>query len=165
MFGIDLDKLILVGVLVGLIVGPTRLKEWRRKLPQLVGRVHALYQQGRADVTRDLNELAPDWRDYGPRQLHPRRILAELQADMRRTAVDGDPEVNAPARPSETPVESAAEGLEQAERGPTSGRAALDLGELAAESPDEDASRHVAADGDRTGDDGPRSDVRAPHRE
>lgn len=86
MFGIDVDKLLLVGILVGLIVGPTRLRGWRRELPRIVGRVHALYQQGRADVTRDLDDLAPDWREYDPRQFHPRRILRDLGADVRREA-------------------------------------------------------------------------------
>jgi sec-independent protein translocase protein TatB len=107
-FGIELDKLLFVGVLVGLIVGPTRLNEWRRKLPQVVGRVHALYQQGRAQVTRDLDDMAPDWREYDPRQLDPRRVLRELGADVRKAAESDGGRVGSGPRPGEAPVESEA---------------------------------------------------------
>lgn len=106
MFGIEFDKLLLVGILVGVIVGPARLREWRRKLPQIVGRVHALYQQGRAEVTKDLDELAPDWREYDPRQLHPRRILRDLGADLRQAADGGDPGAEDAGRTGEPSVES-----------------------------------------------------------
>lgn len=116
MFGIELDKLIFVGVLIGLIVGPARLVEWRRKVPQIVGRVHALYQQGRAQVTRDLDDMAPDWREYDPRQLHPRRILRELGADVRKvTENDGERvESNVPA--GESPVEPSARARDDQSR-------------------------------------------------
>lgn len=105
MFGIEFDKLLFVGILVGLIVGPARLNEWRRRLPQIVGRVHALYQQGRAQVTRDLDDLAPDWREYDPRQFHPRRILRELGADVRRDAESDGVRVGPGRDPGESPVE------------------------------------------------------------
>ncbi len=80
MFDFGIDKMIVVAVLVGLVMGPERLRDLRRSLPQYVGRIHALYQQGRTQVVDELNELAPDWREYDPRQLHPRRILQDLNA-------------------------------------------------------------------------------------
>lgn len=113
MFGIELDKLIFVGVLIGLIVGPARLVEWRRKLPQMIGRVHALYQQGRAQVTRDLDDMAPDWREYDPRQLHPRRILRELGADVRKAAESDGEQVNSHLSAGESPVEPAAHARDE----------------------------------------------------
>lgn len=84
-FDIGIDKLVVVGVLIGLIAGPARLREWRRALPRFVGRAHALYQQGRQQVVDDLDELAPDWREYDPRQLDPRRILRELGEEATRS--------------------------------------------------------------------------------
>lgn len=80
MFDFGIDKMIVVAVLVGLIMGPERLRELRRALPRHIGRLHALYQQGRAQVVDELNELAPDWREYDPRPLHPRRILKDIAA-------------------------------------------------------------------------------------
>lgn len=143
MFGIELDKLIFVGVLIGLIVGPSRLVEWRRKLPQMVGRVHALYQQGRAQVTRDLDDMAPDWREYDPRQLHPRRILRELGADVRRAAEsDGERverdsptgesrvEPTAQARNEQNPREAASGVGDDVEDAADAGRQEESLGDL-----------------------------------
>lgn len=87
MFDLGWDKLIVVGILIGLVAGPERLREWRRSVPRTIGRWHALYQQGRAQVVEDLDELAPDWREYDPRLLHPRRILKDLTDAARQEAV------------------------------------------------------------------------------
>ena len=84
MFDMGIDKLVIVGILIGVIAGPARLREWRRALPRFVGRVHALYQQGRSQVVGELDELAPDWREYDPRQLDPRRILRDLGEEAAR---------------------------------------------------------------------------------
>lgn len=131
MFGIELDKLIFVGVLIGLIVGPARLVGWRRKVPQMVGRVHALYQQGRAQVTRDLDEMAPDWREYDPRQLHPRRILSELGADVRKaTGSDGE-RVESGIPTGESPVEPKAHARDEQSRREAAGDARGDVGDAA----------------------------------
>lgn len=77
MFDIGIDKLMVVGVLVGLIAGPERLLSWSRTVMHGIGRMRAAYQQGKVSVVSELNELAPEWRDYDPRRLHPRRILRE----------------------------------------------------------------------------------------
>lgn len=87
MFDIGIDKLVVVGVLVGLIVGPERLREWRRALPRQLGRLYALYQQGRSQVVSELDDLAPDWREYDPRQLHPRSVLRDLEETAKSAAI------------------------------------------------------------------------------
>ncbi|MFF7681929.1 twin-arginine translocase TatA/TatE family subunit [Microbacterium sp. NPDC007973] len=87
MFDLGIDKMIVVAVLVGLIMGPERLRELRRALPRHIGRLHAMYQQGRAQVVDELNELAPDWREYDPRPLHPRRILKDIASGATESAV------------------------------------------------------------------------------
>ena len=98
MFDFGIDKMIVVAVLVGLIMGPERLRDLRHSLPQHIGRLHALYLQGRAHVVDELNELAPDWREYDPRQLHPRRILQDLNA---AAAASAPPEVSSGVGPGE----------------------------------------------------------------
>lgn len=85
-----MDKLIFVGVIVGLIIGPERLREWRHSLPRAVGRMHALYLQGKSQVVDDLNELAPDWREYDPRLLHPKRIIRDLTDAAAQQALEAD---------------------------------------------------------------------------
>lgn len=86
MFDIGIDKLVVVGILVGLIMGPERLREWRRALPRHLGRLYALYQQGRSQVVSELDDLAPDWREYDPRQLHPRSVLRDLEETAKAAA-------------------------------------------------------------------------------
>lgn len=134
MFGIDVDKLLLVGILVGLIVGPARLREWRQKLPQMIGRVHALYQQGKAGVTRDLDDLAPDWREYDPRQLHPRRVLRDLGADVRREAAGVVEGTNGVEQRGELTGESAPHALHEEGSGQSAGGIGDDV-EDAADAP------------------------------
>lgn len=90
MFDMGMDKLIFVGVIVGLIIGPERLREWRHSVPRAVGRMHALYLQGKSQVVDDLNELAPDWREYDPRLLHPKRIIRDLTDAAAQQALEAD---------------------------------------------------------------------------
>lgn len=152
MFGIELDKLLFVGILIGLIVGPARLVEWRRKLPQMVGRVHALYQQGKAQVTRDLDDMAPDWREYDPRQLHPRRILRELGADVRTAAESHGQRVASEPPMGESPVESMApardpqSGRESSRGGDDDIEGGTDTGRRTAHSGHPDESRNDPSD-------------------
>lgn len=101
MFDLGIDKMIVVAVLVGLIMGPERLRELRRALPRHVGRIHALYLQGRAQVVDELNELAPDWREYDPRQLHPRRILQDLNAASTASSSTSAEQVISSGEPGE----------------------------------------------------------------
>ncbi|WP_136585898.1 Sec-independent protein translocase subunit TatA/TatB [Microbacterium hydrothermale] len=100
MFDFGFDKMIVVAVLVGIILGPERLRELRRALPRHLGRLHELYQQGRAQVVDELNEFAPDWREYDPRQLHPRRILQDLNAAAAASAVERATSRGGPGEPS-----------------------------------------------------------------
>ncbi|SDO47035.1 hypothetical protein SAMN04487848_1046 [Microbacterium sp. ru370.1] len=101
MFDFGIDKIIVVAVLVGLIMGPERLRELRRALPRHVGRIHALYLQGRAQVVDELNELAPDWREYDPRQLHPRRILQDLNAAATASSTTSAGQMRSGGEPGE----------------------------------------------------------------
>lgn len=104
MFDFGLDKLLLVGILVGVILGPSRLRELRQTIPRSLGRLHALYLEGRSQVVDELDDLAPDWREYDPRALHPRRILRELADTAARDAAAGG------ERTSSDPAQGESEG-------------------------------------------------------
>lgn len=121
MFDFGIDKMIVVAVLVGLIMGPERLRELRRALPRHVGRIHALYLQGRAQVVDELNELAPDWREYDPRQLHPRRILQDLNAAATASTTTSTEQMRSSGEPGE-----AGGRLREAEVSPDAPMAATD---------------------------------------
>nr|WP_235561574.1 hypothetical protein [Microbacterium sp. Leaf436] len=131
MFDMGMDKLIFVGVIVGLIIGPERLREWRHSLPRAVGRMHALYLQGKSQVVDDLNELAPDWREYDPRLLHPKRIIRDLTDAAAQQALEAD--------------------RDRAKSGHTAG---VSPGDVSASDPHPDRSHHsaesVRGDVDRT---------------
>lgn len=98
MFGLTFEKLLLVGFLAAVILGP-------RRLPVAVAGIAALVRGLRRTVDaarlRAADELgvpsdAAQWRALDPRQYDPRRIIAEALAA---------PSVSAP--PSSAPHESA----------------------------------------------------------
>lgn len=66
MFDMGWDKLLLVGLLVGLVAGPERLLAWSRTAVQMLGRLRGAYREGKAQVVGELDQFAPDWRSYDP---------------------------------------------------------------------------------------------------
>ncbi len=143
MFDLGIDKMIVVAVLVGVIMGPERLRELRRALPRHIGRLHALYQQGRAQVVDELDELAPDWREYDPRPLHPRRILKDIASGATESAIS-------PAESGEHP--GGATGEAQWGSG--------ESGDAARSAPASETAqkKDTSGEGRRVGDDAPSAD-------
>lgn len=85
MLGLTMDKLLVLGVIAAVIVGPNRLPAAARWLGQLVRRLRMLASDTTARV-RD--EVGPefdeiDWTRLDPRQYDPRRIIrSALTADL-----------------------------------------------------------------------------------
>ncbi len=82
MFGLTFEKLLLVGLIAAVVLGPQRL-------PVVVGRAAALVRDLRRTVdaarVRAAEEIgvpvdAPQWRALDPRRYDPRRIVAEALA-------------------------------------------------------------------------------------
>ncbi|MFF7681118.1 Sec-independent protein translocase TatB [Microbacterium sp. NPDC007973] len=82
MFGLTFEKLVLVGLIAAVVLGPQRL-------PVVVGRAAALVRDLRRTVdaarVRAAEEIgvpvdAPQWRALDPRRYDPRRIVAEALA-------------------------------------------------------------------------------------
>ncbi len=96
MFDMGWDKLLLVGLLVGLVAGPERLLAWSRTAVQMLGRLRGAYREGKAQVVGELDQFAPDWRSYDPRQMDPRRII--------RSALEGDDPVPVTVSAVEAPA-------------------------------------------------------------
>lgn len=78
MLGIELDKMLVVVVLVGVIAGPQRLLMWSRSAIHWLRRARVMYRDGKNQIARELDEMAPDWREMDPRKLHPKRMLHEV---------------------------------------------------------------------------------------
>jgi sec-independent protein translocase protein TatB len=90
-FGLTFDKLVIIGIIAVVIVGPQRLPAAAARLAQLVRSVRSLARTAQ-DRVRD--EMGPDfddvdWKKLDPRQYDPRRIIREalLEDD------DEEPEV------------------------------------------------------------------------
>ncbi|MEX0151224.1 twin-arginine translocase TatA/TatE family subunit [Microbacterium sp. LMI1-1-1.1] len=87
-FGITIEKLLLIGVIAALLIGPERLPRYAEALAKFTKRAKETLQGARSRV-RD--EMGPefddvDWRKLDPRQYDPRRIIREALLDDTPTA-------------------------------------------------------------------------------
>lgn len=90
-FGLTFDKLVIIGIIALVLVGPDRMPAYAAKLAQLVRTVRDM-ANGAKSRLRD--EMGPefddiDWRQLDPRQYDPRRII--------RDALTEEPAAAAPA--------------------------------------------------------------------
>lgn len=101
MFGLTFEKLLLIGVLAVLLLGPERLPRYAAQLARLVRSVKAFADGAK---TRMRDEMGPefdevDWTKLDPRQYDPRRIIREaLLEDEAPAQVVRPPKPRTPAR-------------------------------------------------------------------
>lgn len=99
MFGLSFDKLILLGVILVVIIGPERLPQYAAKFARLVRTVRAMADSAKERIR---GEMGPefddiDWVKLDPRQYDPRRIVRDalLEDPAPRVSVrrpgDGQP--------------------------------------------------------------------------
>ena len=87
-FGLTIEKLLLIGVIAALIIGPERLPKYAESLARLSKRAREAMQGAK---TRMRDEMGPefddvDWRKLDPRQYDPRRIIREALLEDTPTA-------------------------------------------------------------------------------
>ena len=94
-FGLTFDKLLLIGVLALILIGPDRLPAYARRLGEWARRARD-FVGGARERMRD--EMGPefddiDWKQLDPRRYDPRRIIREAltepgqpQAPVRESA-------------------------------------------------------------------------------
>lgn len=87
-FGLTIEKLMLIGVIAAVIVGPERLPRYAEALAKFTKRAKETLQGAR---TRMRDEMGPefddvDWKKLDPRQYDPRRIIREALLDDTPTA-------------------------------------------------------------------------------
>jgi sec-independent protein translocase protein TatB len=83
MFGLTMDKLVLIGVIAAFVIGPQRLPRAAAGLAQLVRRIRDYTGTAKERLN---DELGPEfqeieWQKLDPRQYDPRRIVREALRD------------------------------------------------------------------------------------
>ncbi len=108
MFGLTFDKLIVIGVIAVVLIGPTRLPRYAALLGKWVRNLRS-FADGAKDRMRE--EMGPefddiDWKKLDPRQYDPRRIIRDALLD---DGSDDDPDpsprvvrASSEARPAST---------------------------------------------------------------
>ncbi len=110
MLGLSIDKLLVVAIAAAIIIGPTRLPGYAKRLGEIVRGLRAFLDAARARAETETGLSREDWQSLDPRQYDPRRIVREAlaeppAADARAcatsvAAVDPDAAPSAPARRS-----------------------------------------------------------------
>ncbi|RZU65806.1 sec-independent protein translocase protein TatB [Microterricola gilva] len=89
MFGLTMEKVLIIGVLAVFLLGPEKLPHYAAQLGRLVRSLRDM-ANGAKDRMRD--EMGPefddvDWKKLDPRQYDPRRIIREALTDDAPEAV------------------------------------------------------------------------------
>jgi sec-independent protein translocase protein TatB len=82
-FGLDFEKLLVIGIIAVIILGPQRLPKYAAQLARIVRSLRSLANDAR-DRLRD--EMGPefdevDWQKLDPRRYDPRRIIRDALVD------------------------------------------------------------------------------------
>lgn len=82
-FGLSFDKIILIGVIAVLIIGPDKLPQYAASFAQLLNKGRDLLKGARTRVRDEMGSEFDDvdWRKLDPRQYDPRRIIREALLD------------------------------------------------------------------------------------
>jgi sec-independent protein translocase protein TatB len=82
-FGLTIEKLLLIGVVAGLLIGPERLPRYVESLTRFVKRAKEYVTTAKTrmkdEMGADFDDV--DWRTLDPRQYDPRRIIREALLD------------------------------------------------------------------------------------
>jgi len=111
-FGLTIEKLLLIGLVAALILGPERLPRYAESLAGLTKRAREWVSTARTRVRDEMGEDFDDvdWRTLDPRQYDPRRIIREALLDDApvasvAAAAKTTAQTDAPTPPT-TPVRS-----------------------------------------------------------
>jgi len=82
-FGLTIEKILLIGVIAGLLIGPERLPQYAERFAHFVRRagefMRGAKDKVKEEVGPEINDL--DWRKLDPRQYDPRRIIRDALLD------------------------------------------------------------------------------------
>src|SRR3954464_4367093 len=106
MFGLTVEKLLIIGVIAAFLLGPERLPRLAQQLGELVRRLKTMTASAqdrlREQVGPEIDDI--DWKKLDPRQYDPRRIIFDaLQDDPVQRPIVRAPSATASALTSRTP--------------------------------------------------------------
>ena len=82
-FGLTIEKLLLIGIVAGLLIGPERLPRYVESLTKFAKRAREYVSTAKTkmkdEMGSDFDDV--DWRTLDPRQYDPRRIIREALLD------------------------------------------------------------------------------------
>jgi sec-independent protein translocase protein TatB len=99
-FGLTIEKLVVIGVIAALLIGPDRLPRYAALLAQMLGRGRELLGTAKERMRDELGDDV-DWRTLDPRQYDPRRIIREALLDDVPSPPRPAPPVRAAGAPSQ----------------------------------------------------------------
>jgi sec-independent protein translocase protein TatB len=104
-FGLTIEKLLLIGVIAAIVIGPERLPRYAEALAGATKRARAWISTARTRVKDEMGDdfQDVDWRTLDPRQYDPRRIIREALLDDAPVPARA-PAAAAPAAPAEQRV-------------------------------------------------------------
>lgn len=82
-FGLDMEKLLLIGVLAALLIGPERLPKAAETLGRLARQARDWTRGAKGRMKEEMGDDFDDieWRKLDPRQYDPRRIIRDALLD------------------------------------------------------------------------------------
>lgn len=101
-FGLTIEKLVVIGVIAAIILGPERLPRYAAMLAQAVKRGREMLGTAKERMQGELGDDV-DWRSLDPRQYDPRRIIREALLDDTPTVATAPAASSTPAAPVAAP--------------------------------------------------------------
>lgn len=80
-FGLTIEKLLLIGVIAAMVIGPERLPAFAERFAQLTRSAGRSVRALRARVENETDIDFEDWKKLDPRQYDPRRIMRDVLKD------------------------------------------------------------------------------------
>ena len=79
MFGLSGEKLLILGIIAVIVLGPERLPEYAKGLANIIKSLRRMANGAKSQMKEELGEDFDDvdWRKLDPRQYDPRRIIRE----------------------------------------------------------------------------------------
>lgn len=79
MFGLSGEKLLILGIIAVIVLGPERLPEYAKGLANIIKSLRRMANGAKSQMKDELGEGFEDldWRKLDPRQYDPRRIIRE----------------------------------------------------------------------------------------
>lgn len=87
MFGLSFEKIIVVGIIAVIVIGPSRLPHYAQRLGEFIRLFRAQIDVARGRAAESLG--TEDWQNLDPRQYDPRRIVREAFADPIPAEAEG----------------------------------------------------------------------------